>query len=190
MEKKDSTDESKYTDLNDWLGDRYPDTQAKDSLVASMITLYKTCVQVVGGVEELVSLAFVEVVERQGVLVCFESLWRREVFGVAGRAGNTQFGDQTTQGMPTLGEVGASNGGCSELVIGMTRRDDLRHCSAADLAHGILTFHPVDEDLQCLAVIDTGNVLQRLRDVAAGIDAIVIQLRGSDADGPDESVAI
>jgi hypothetical protein len=52
MEKKDSTDESKYTDLNDWLGDRYPDTQAKDSLVASMITLYKTCLQVVGGVEE------------------------------------------------------------------------------------------------------------------------------------------
>jgi hypothetical protein len=24
MEKEDSTDESKYTDLNDWLGDRYP----------------------------------------------------------------------------------------------------------------------------------------------------------------------
>jgi hypothetical protein len=52
MEEKDATDESKYTDLNDWLGDRYPDIQTKGALLASMINLYKTCCQVVGSVQE------------------------------------------------------------------------------------------------------------------------------------------
>jgi hypothetical protein len=52
MEKKDATDESKYTDLNDWLGDLYPDIVAKRAFLASMIDLYKMCSHVVGGVQE------------------------------------------------------------------------------------------------------------------------------------------
>ncbi len=52
MEKEDSTDESKYTDLNDWLGDLYPDIVAKRAFLASMIDLYKMCCHVVGSVQE------------------------------------------------------------------------------------------------------------------------------------------
>jgi hypothetical protein len=35
MEEKDAMDESKYTDLNDWLGERYPDIQTKGALLAA-----------------------------------------------------------------------------------------------------------------------------------------------------------
>jgi hypothetical protein len=52
MEQKDATDESKYTDLNDFLGDRYPDAESKHAFFADMTSLYKMCCQVVGGVEE------------------------------------------------------------------------------------------------------------------------------------------
>ena len=52
MEQKDLTDESKYTDLNDWLGDRFPDAAGKSTLLTSFTDLYQGCCQVVGGVQE------------------------------------------------------------------------------------------------------------------------------------------